>query len=48
MMDKPVGSGKKAYQEPQLRVYGDIRKLTGAVNVAGAAADGMFGSSKSH
>lgn len=45
---KPQGSDKKAYQKPNLRVYGDVRKLTGLVNFAGMNTDAMFGSSKSH
>jgi hypothetical protein len=47
-LNNPQGPEKKAYQTPQLRVYGDIRKLTGLVNVAGMTADAMFGASKSH
>jgi len=50
MNDKPLASeknGKKPYQEPQLRVYGDVRKLTGLVNNMGALTDAMFGASKS-
>jgi hypothetical protein len=38
---------RKVYQEPQLRVYGDVRILTGLINVGGAKVDGMFGSNKS-
>lgn len=46
-LNKPQGSHKKAYQKPILRVYGDVLKLTGVVNVAGANTDGMFGKLKS-
>ena len=45
---KPPVPGKKAYQQPHLRIYGDVLKLTGAVNVAGAMVDVMFGGGKSH
>ena len=45
---KPTVSGKKAYQQPHLRIYGDVLKLTGAVLVAGAMVDVMFGGGKSH
>jgi hypothetical protein len=50
MNGKPLASekiGKKRYQEPRLRVYGDVRQLTGLVNNGGAKTDAMFGSSKS-
>jgi hypothetical protein len=46
MTDKTQVSGKKVYQEPDLKVYGDIRKLTGTINSAGMVTDAMFGSSK--
>jgi hypothetical protein len=45
---KPEAVGKKVYHEPHLRIYGDVLKLTGLVNVAGAKTDAMFGASKSH
>ena len=48
MERKPQISGKKAYQQPHLRVYGDVLKLTGLVNVSGATPDAMFGTLKSH
>ena len=40
-------TGKKVYQQPQLKVYGDVLKLTGASMVAGTITDGMFGTLKS-
>jgi hypothetical protein len=33
------GSGKKIYQEPSLRVYGDIRVLTQSVSMHAHVAD---------
>jgi hypothetical protein len=50
MSDKPLASekiSKKLYQEPLLRVYGDVRKLTGLINNMGGITDAMFGASKS-
>ncbi len=38
--------GKKAYQQPQLKVYGDVLKLTGASSNMGAVTDAMLGASK--
>jgi hypothetical protein len=48
MNEKSQAPVRKVYQEPQLRVYGDVRILTGLVNVSGSKGDGMFGASKSH
>lgn len=31
---------KKAYQSPQLLVYGNIREITQSASMSGAAADG--------
>ena len=33
-------SGKKSYQKPNLRVYGDVRALTQATGMASKNADG--------
>jgi hypothetical protein len=37
---KPL-TGKKPYQEPSLRVYGDIRILTQGTNTVGMTVDGV-------
>jgi hypothetical protein len=37
---------KKAYQQPHLKIYGDLLKLTGLVNNAGSVVDAMFGTLK--
>ncbi|MBZ5642577.1 MAG: hypothetical protein LAO19_07450 [Acidobacteriia bacterium] len=46
MSDQPRETDKKVCQEPNLMVYADITNLTGAVIVAGAKADAMFGGTK--
>ena len=39
---------KKPYQKPNLKVYGNIQVLTGAVVTAGGNADAMLGGLKTH
>jgi hypothetical protein len=39
-------SSKKRYQEPCLRIYGDIRKITGVSSNMGPVADAMLGGTK--
>jgi len=39
MTEQVKSSAKKIYQEPSLRVYGDIRMLTQTVNMMGVAFD---------
>ena len=48
MGQEPQVPGKKPYEQPHLVIYGDVLKLTGLVNVAGAKSDAMFGALKSH
>jgi len=47
MDQKLQATGKKAYQQPQLKVYGDVLKLTGLNMTAGLKGDAMFGTLKS-
>jgi hypothetical protein len=47
-MPQVSGKNKKLYQRPDLKVYGDVLKLTGLVNAVGVKTDAMFGSAKSH
>ena len=51
--DRNVGTGlpaKKPYQQPTLRVYGDIHSLTGASSTMGGTSDtrGFFMDSRTH
>jgi hypothetical protein len=39
-------AAKKPYQEPSLRIYGDIRKITGVSSNMGPTPDAMQGSNK--
>jgi hypothetical protein len=38
--------GKKQYEQPNLRVYGDVRVLTQAVGMMSTGSDGGTGTSK--
>ena len=42
------GSKKKPYQEPKLRVYGDIRTMTQSVPKGKGKGDGLGGTHKTH
>jgi hypothetical protein len=39
---------KKAYQRPELEVYGDLRNITQALGVKGPKDGGMGGNQKTH
>jgi predicted acyltransferase (DUF342 family) len=41
MNDQQAVSGKKVYQEPRLRVYGDIRGLTTNVGMTAPMTDAV-------
>jgi hypothetical protein len=41
--EKPNSFNKRSYEEPRLRVYGDIRVFTQNVNMTAGADDGGSG-----
>lgn len=42
MTEQAKQSGKKIYQEPSLRIYGDIRILTQSVSMHSLHSDGAM------
>lgn len=47
MDSKKKNSCKKGYQKPSLRVYGDVRAITGGAFKTGKTADGKSGTKTS-
>jgi len=44
---QPRPAGKKPYEKPNLRLYGDIRTITGSVPMAGPVNDAKTAGLKS-
>jgi hypothetical protein len=48
MTQKSDRSAKKAYREPELKVYGSVELITLSTNMTGATNDGGKGNTKTN